>query len=106
MTSKELRKITREAWQQKVEAFKQTSQTALEWCKENNIEYKSFLRWRRKFELESNPNTTCHQVFKEIVDLPPNHLIIELNQYKVHVPQNFSKHHLLACLQALGGISC
>ena len=104
MKNKEWLRANREAWQQRVDAFKQTSQTALEWSKNNNVDYKALLRWRRKFEGESSANTFSNSpAFKEIVDSSPNYpLVVELNNCKVYIPLNFNKRHLSECLQILG----
>lgn len=104
MKNKEWFRANREAWRQRVDAFKQTSQTALEWSKNNNVDYKALLRWRSKFESENSADTLpSGPNFKEIVDSSSNcPLVVELNNCKVHIPLNFNKQHLLECLQILG----
>jgi len=102
--NKEWRKANREAWKQRIEEHKRTSQTVKAWCKANNVHYKSFLRWRLIFERdEINQNKTVKKtLFQEIPDCQSgNDIVLEINSCKIYVPQNFDKQHLLKCVTVL-----
>jgi hypothetical protein len=99
------RQETRLEWQEKIRKQKDSGQTMALWCREQQVNYQSFLYWKKRFN--SAQNTLVRSSFLELLDAsegPGVH--IEYKAFRIVLEKNFNETVLIQCLQILGRVPC
>ena len=82
----------KQLWQQRVEGFKASGQNKTTWCKENNIDIKSFYRWNRKLnDLEhGEPNAEHRFILAETKStVNTSSITIRIGKASINVTRGF-----------------
>ena len=86
----------RHYWRLKVEQFKTSNQTAIAFCREQELNYAQFLRWRKKFY---NSTTDTFGIFEELSSSPAISLCC--GTLKIEVDTAISDDSLTRVIKAL-----
>lgn len=93
-------------WKQHVLQQQESGQSIHQWCREHNLNYDSFLYWKKQF----SPTKTVpldRSSFRELKDPPPAAgITLEYHTVKIHLPKNFDPTTLKECLHVLKGALC
>ena len=91
--------IKRSVWKGHVEQWKSSNQSAVEWCREHHLPYKTFLYWRRRFAEKSIIDKTS------FIELPRENtesgVSIDCRDMRIHITKAFDSKTLLDCLKTL-----
>jgi hypothetical protein len=94
---------TRDFWQQHYQTFKTAETTQREYCRQNNIGYWSFNKWKRRLDQE-NTSTSLQQLPVKYAPMKPENLELILHDgLKISIPENFSEDTLKKIISALRG---
>ena len=93
-------------WEERVRQQKESGQSMLKWCSEQQINYESMLYWRKRFGW--NPTKTLERSsFKELSDSSDNTgVTVEYRQVRIHLAKNFDSTVLMQCLRMLKAEKC
>ncbi len=84
--SKKIDQKRRQYWLEKINAWKSSGKSGFAWCKENNINNKSFYRWRSIFSNQNKPSLKLNpDSFIEIQNQKCCILEIEYEKYKFNL---------------------
>ena len=93
----------RQEWKRLVEQWEASDQkiSIARWCAKQNINYNNFLYWRERFC--SNPTRKVDRAcFQELVQSPLSKgIVLEYNQVRIQLSENFDAATLRKCLQVL-----
>lgn len=91
----------RNYWQQHYQSFKKLSITQREYCRQNNLGYWTFNKWKRFFDQEST-STSLQQLPVKYQPVKPEKLeIILQDNLKISIPEHFSEQTLRKVISAL-----
>ena len=96
-------KEKRQEWKRLVEQWEASDQkiSIARWCAEQNISYNNFLYWRERFR-SSSPRAVDRACFQELVQSPVSKgIVLECNQVRIQLSENFDAATLRKCLQIL-----
>ena len=93
----------RQEWKRLVEQWEASDQkiSIARWCAKQNINYNNFLYWRERFRSHSirKIDRAC---FQELVQSHASKdIVLECNQFRIHLSENFDAATLRKCLQGL-----
>ncbi len=92
---------TRDYWQQHYQLFKTASTTQREYCRQNNLGYWTFNKWKRLFDQE-NKSTSLQQLPVKYYPGKSEKLeIILQDDLKILIPDDFSEKTLRKIISAL-----
>lgn len=86
-------------WRERIRQWQASGLTGYSWCKENNLPYKTFGYWKRRFLGVSKPTSKFFELPAERED--NSKLSIEGNGISLNVAQNFDEESLLQILRIL-----
>jgi len=96
----------RKKWKEKVEAYKESGQNAVEWCRGQQISYNTLGYWRKQFEKLSDKGIE-HGSFIELKEEPIDEgMTLEYKGVKIHLTKEFDGNTLRRCLQILKEAAC
>lgn len=99
------KRSTRDYWQQHYKTFKAAEITQREYCRQNDLAYWSFNKWKRRFDQE-NESTSLQQLPVKYQPAKPQKLKIILpNNITISIPDDFSEKTLRKIMSALRGDS-
>jgi hypothetical protein len=93
-------------WKSRIDSQKKSLLTAAQWCRDNLIQYDTFLYWRKRF---STPVSRAINppAFKELTDLSAVvGITIEIQQIQIHLTKQFDPIALAKCLRVIKDLSC
>ncbi|NLB32146.1 MAG: hypothetical protein GX818_00040 [Tissierellia bacterium] len=103
MTKDERRSI----WGEKINNYRNSNMTAIDWCNENNVSIHSLKSWITKFNKEQNPHESKETEWLA-VELPkPNNIsptssiIIKIGSCSIEIARDFDKTVLADVVQVL-----
>ena len=89
----------RQEWEEKIHQQKESGQSIVRWCEQNNISYHTFNYWRERLGYMQPLKATS---FKELTDTSSDSgICIEKKGLRIHVSKNFDLSTLSQCLKAL-----
>ena len=92
-------------WEEKVRQQKESGQSMLKWCREQQINYESMLYWRKKLGV-APARSVERTSFKELPRFPESSQItLEYQRVQIHLPPNLDPTILMKYLRALKGES-
>ncbi len=92
-------------WQERVLLQKESGQTMSRWCREQQVDYNSFLYWKDK--LHPAEKTLKRSSFQELTaPLGTTGVSIEYKEVRIILEKRFDAMVLAQCLQVLKGVSC
>ena len=98
----------RQEWKRLVEQWEAMGQkiSIARWCNERNINYNTFLYWKERFY--AGPiRKVDRSSFQELTSSPAETgIVIEYNQIRIQLTENFHAATLKKCLQVLKESSC
>jgi hypothetical protein len=98
----------RKEWKRLVEQWEGADQkisTAC-WCREQNINYNTFLYWRERFRSGSIRKVE-RSSFQELTHSPATTgIVLECNQIRIQLAENFDATTLKKCLRILREVAC
>ena len=95
------KKTSRDYWQQHYQSFKVGDTSQREYCRQNNLGYWTFNKWKRVFEKE-NTSTSLQQVPVKYHSVKSERLeIILQDNLKISIPDDFSENTLKKVMSAL-----
>lgn len=86
-------------WREKIRQWQASGLTGYSWCKENNLPYKTFGYWKRRFLGASKPASRFFELPAEREN--DSKLSIEGNGIVLSVGQNFDEERLFQILRIL-----
>jgi hypothetical protein len=89
---------TRRIWKQRFEEWQSSGQKITKWCQENNLDYKAFLYWKRRFLQK----TLSHASFTELTDTKKCTIRIEYRDVRICLESS----NLKQCLAVLADFKC
>lgn len=92
MITKTERKILREEWEKRIEAYKSSGQSATKWCAEHNLRPNQLWYWLRKFKEEATESSTTKWVslpVSDTIDDPAERLYIRVGQAVIEIKSGF-----------------
>lgn len=93
-------------WKERVRIQQESGQAISQWCREQQIDYDSFLYWRKRFG-SVPPRTVDRSSFVELAESPDKTgIILECQKVQIHLAKNFDPLVLIKCLRALKGEAC
>jgi hypothetical protein len=98
----------RQEWKRLVEQWEESDQkiSIVRWCAQQNINYNNFLYWRERFRLNST-RTVDRACFQELAQpTVPKGIVLECNQFRIRLAENFDAVILRKCLQVLKEVAC
>ncbi len=82
---------TRNYWHQHYQSFKELNITQREYCRQNNLGYWTFNKWKRLFDQENN-STSLQQLPVTYHPVKTDKLEITLpNNVRISIPEDFSE---------------
>ena len=91
----------RDYWQQHYQSFQELSITQREYCRQNNLGYWTFNKWKRFFDQEST-STSLQQLPVTYQSVKSEKLEIILHgNIKIAIPDNFSEETLRKVVSTL-----
>jgi hypothetical protein len=107
--TKPVSQATLEKWQHVIDQWRASGKMALEWCKENQICYETFITRRSQLkkmrQSQAIPKKTDFIELQEPkIDLPG--VAIHIRGHMLTVQKNFDAPTLLKCIQVLESIPC
>ena len=90
--------MIRESWQQKVVEQKSSGLPASRWCREHQVQYKSFLYWKNRFSPHEKLSRSC---FQELTENPVCEVQIEYEGIKIALSGRVDPSILSHCVRAL-----
>jgi hypothetical protein len=93
----------RQEWKRLVEQREASDQkiSIARWCAEQNINYSNFLYWKERFRSPSTRKVD-RACFQELVQSPASKgIVLECNQVRIQLSENFDAATLRKCLQVL-----
>ncbi len=93
----------RQEWKQLVEQWEATDQkiSVTRWCSERNINYNTFLYWKERFR-SGAVRKIDESSFQELSHSPvTTGIVLECNQIRIQLAENFDAPTLRKCLQIL-----
>ena len=100
----------RNLWEGRIEDWKKSGKSIVQWCKENNLPDHQFYYWRDRLNGKrrgkSAPRSSTGG-FIELVDCDHNEsgVVIRTAGVEVHIKPKFDENTLLRCLRLLGSKS-
>jgi len=93
----------RQEWKRFVEQWETSDRkvSIARWCAEQNINYNNFLYWRERFR-SSSAHKIDRACFQELVQSSVSKgIVLEYNQVRIQLSENFDAATLRKCLQVL-----
>ncbi len=88
----------RQEWKERIRLQQESGQSMLKWCQENQVNYDSFLYWKKHF----NPSPFNRAAFFELIDpCKEAGLSIEYKGVKIALAKHFDPTALTQCLKTL-----
>jgi hypothetical protein len=88
----------RREWEERIRLQQDSGQNMSRWCRENQINYDSFLYWKKRFF----PTTVERSTFLELIDsCKSTGLSIEYKGVKIAIDKHFDPMALIHCLNTL-----
>ena len=105
MTKEELRK----QWCDRVEEFKASGKTQAEWCKENNINKRTFNYWYRKFynsdSIKNRSNSWISMKFdKSLKEREPSVISVKIGNAIIQISPGVDVDHLSNVLKVINSL--
>lgn len=95
------KKLTRDYWQQHYQSLKGSGISQREYCRQNNLGYWTFNKWKRLFDQE-NTSTSLQQLPVKYHSVKSERLeIILQDNLKISIPDDFSEKALKKIMSAL-----
>jgi hypothetical protein len=98
----------RQEWKRLVEQWEATDQkiSVARWCSEQNINYNNFLYWKERFR-SGSVRRVDRSSFQELTHPPTTTgIILEYNQIRIQLTENFDAATLTKCLRILKEVAC
>lgn len=98
----------RQEWKRLVEQWEATDQqiSIANWCKERNLNYNTFLYWKDRFQ-HRPARKVERSSFQELThSSATTGIVLECNQIRIQLAQNFDAVTLKKCLQVLKEAVC
>lgn len=92
-------------WKERIRLQQESGQTIALWCREQQVNYDSFLYWKGRFS-PASAGGVDRSSFKELLDLDKTGITIEYQQIQIHLSKNFDPSVLMKCLRVLKGEAC
>ncbi len=93
----------RQEWKRLIEQWEATGQkiSVTRWCSERNINYNTFLYWKERFR-SGAIRKVDQSSFQELTHSPiTTGIVLECNQIRIQLAENFDATTLKKCLQIL-----
>ncbi len=93
----------RQEWKQLVEQWEATDRkiSMARWCNEQNINYNTFLYWKERF-YSGDIRKIGRSSFQEVThSSTTTGIVLECNQIRIHLAENFDAATLRKCLLVL-----
>lgn len=92
-------------WERKVSEWQKSGKSVRSWCKENQINYVTFLGWRNR--LQEDQSLADHSEFVELKEKPSGSgIYLECSGIFIHLSLDFNTLTLKKCLEVLKGETC
>ena len=91
-------------WLERIRLQQESGQNMSHWCREQQINYDSFLYWKKRFSPAPHPLNRA--AFQELTSGQETGVSIEYRGVRIHVDKCFDCATLRSCLSALSGIEC
>ncbi|MBN1499002.1 MAG: hypothetical protein JW982_02515 [Spirochaetes bacterium] len=91
-------------WQQHVENFRKSGQTAKSYCIDNNLSYWSFNDWKKRFLKENKSKAIVeipHSPFDSISHFEDKFEIVGSGSLRISIPDNFEPEVLIKIIKTL-----
>jgi hypothetical protein len=96
----------KQEWEERIRLQKESGQSMLRWCREQQINYDSMTYWRKRLGL-APAKIIERSSFKELPDsLDKTGITIEYQQIRIHLAKNFDPSVLMKCLRMLKAEKC
>ena len=98
----------RRDWAEKVRLHKESDPdtSIASWCREQQIDYKAFLYWKKQFKLNQT-STLNRSSFTELSEAPiTTGITIEYQKVQIHLAKDFDSVVLVKCLRAVKEAIC
>ena len=92
------RDVLRENWQRRVTQQQSSGLSAAKWCREQEVQYKSFLYWKDRLSPVPKLSRSC---FQELTGAPACEVEIEYKDVKVALSGRIGPNDLVEWLRAL-----
>jgi hypothetical protein len=91
----------RSVWKAHVERWESSNQSVVQWCREQDLPYKTFLYWRKQFA--KKPVVDRASFLELSSESTESGVSIDYNGMCIHITKAFDPKTLLDCLQTLKG---
>jgi len=91
-------------WQERVRIQQESGQSMSHWCREQQVNYDSFLYWKKRFSADPFPLNRAS--FQELTADQGTGISIEYRGIRLHIDKCFDPSTLRNCLLALREIKC
>ena len=89
-------------WSEKIEQQKASGKSASAWCRENDIPYQSFLKWRKRLAVDED---FIRSSFVEPIDVQDEKWMeITMHGSKLTLTKKFNRESMAHLLEVLKGI--
>jgi hypothetical protein len=106
MSQKKRVYLGRQVWVERLEKWKVSGMSASEWCRENEICYVLFNRWKSKLNNETQTKIAGPN-FVELKDQnDSNGIFLECSGVKIFLSDNFKADVLARCIKTLRDHPC
>lgn len=89
-------------WSEKIEQQKMSGKSAAAWCRENNVSYKNFLKWRTR--LSSDQDLNRASFLEPVEQQDPAWMEITMHGAKCTFTKKFNRQTMSHLLEVLKGV--
>ncbi len=96
----------RHEWRERIRMQKESGQSILYWCREQQLNYQSFLYWKKRFNSDYAPLN--RNSFQKLIDPPTTDagICIECRGGRITLTNHFHSGVFAQCIQVLKGLTC